>query len=232
VTANAPLAPLIAIIGADGSGKSTLAATLVEIYAGERAVAHVYLGLGSGPLGQKIASLPLVGPILGRFLNKKADRTRDPQEKIPGPATALVVYAFSLKRRRAFAAMMALRAEGVMVITDRYPQIEVPGFYDGPGLSAAQAEGRFVRWLAAREAAIYAAMAANLPTLVIRLTIDADTALARKPEHDRALVEQKIAVTPRLTFGGAPIAELDATLPYHEEVAEARRLIDAAIAAG
>lgn len=226
----APLAPLIAIIGADGSGKSTLAADLAAGFARERPTRHVYLGLGSGPLGQRIAAWPLVGPLLGRAIGKKADRTRDPKDRIPGPFTALVVYWFSTRRKARFDALMQLRRQGVLVITDRYPQIEVPGFYDGPGLSAARAEGRFVRWLAAKEARIYAAMAAYLPTLVLRLNIDADTALARKPEHGRALVEQKVAITPQLKFGGAPIADIDAAMNYADEVVLARQLIDQALA--
>jgi len=225
------LAPLIAIIGADGSGKSTLAADLAADLARQRPTENVYLGLGSGPIGHKIAALPLIGPLLAARIERKAGRTRDKRDRIPGPFTALVVYWFSTRRKARFDAMMALRRRGVVVITDRYPQIEVPGFYDGPGLSAARAEGAFVRWLAAREARIYARMAAHVPTLVLRLNIDADTALARKPEHGRALVEAKIAVTPRLTFGGAPIAEIDATMDYAAERALARRLVDQALAA-
>ena len=226
---NETLAPLVAIIGADGSGKSTLAADLAAELSTTRPTEYVYLGLGSGPIGHRIAALPLVGPLLAGLIGKKADRTRDPEGRIPGLLTALVVYRFSLKRKARFDAMMALRRRGVTVITDRYPQVEVPGFYDGPGLSAARAEGGIVRRLAAREAALYAEMAAHRPTLVLRLNIDADTALARKPEHGRALVEQKIAVTPRLTFGGAPIADIDATMDYAEERALARRLIDQAL---
>jgi thymidylate kinase len=223
------LGPLIAIIGADGSGKSTLAATLAAQLAQERPTQHVYLGLGSGDVGQRIAGLPIIGPLLGRFIGKKADRTRDPKDKIPGLATALVVYWFSTRRKARFDAMMVLRRRGVLIITDRYPQIEVPGFYDGPGLSAARATSASVRWLAAREATIYNEMAAHRPTLVLRLNIDADTALARKPEHGRALVEQKIAITPQLNFGGAPVADSDATLDYAAEVALARQLIDQAL---
>ena len=68
-------------------------------------------------------------------------------------------------------------------------------------------------------------------TLVLRLNIDADTALARKPEHGRALVERKIAVTPQLRFGGARIADIDATMDYAEERALARRLIDQVVGA-
>jgi thymidylate kinase len=232
LTDPAPLAPLIAIIGADGAGKSTLAGDLAAEYARVRPTRHVYLGLGSGVLGVKIKAWPVIGPLLSPVLEKKASRTRDPKDRIPGPVSALVVYWFSRRRRRRFDAMMQLRREGVMVFTDRYPQTEVPGYYDGPGLSAARAEGWLVRWLAAREARSYAQMAAHRPTLVLRLAIDADTALARKPEHGRELVEQKIAVTRQLTFGGARIEEIDATMDYAEERALARRLIDQAINAG
>lgn len=224
------LAPLIAIIGADGSGKSTLAADIAAALAPGRRVAHVYLGLGSGPLGQKIAALPLVGPLLGRFFNKKADRTRDKGDRIPGLATALVVYAFSWRRKARFDRMMQLRRDGVTIVTDRYPQVEVPGFYDGPGLSAARADGALVRHIAAREAALYHAMAAHVPTLVLRLNIDVETALVRKPDHARGLIEQKVAVTPKLRFNGAPIVEIDATLPYDEEVSCALAAIAAAVA--
>lgn len=223
------LAPLIAIIGADGSGKSTLAADLAAEIGRERPARYFYLGLGSGPIGHKIAALPLIGKPLASRIEKKAGRTRDNKDRIPGLVTALAVYWFSRRRKARFDAMMAARRQGVMVITDRYPQVEVPGFYDGPGLSAARAEGLFVRWLAAREARLYAEMAAHVPTLVLRLLIDADTALARKPEHGRTLIEQKIAVTPLLTFGGAAIAEIDATMEYAEERALARRLIDQAL---
>ncbi len=225
------LAPLIAIVGADGSGKSTLAADLAAELNRERPTQHVYLGLGSGAVGHRIAELPLIGPLVAARIERKAARARDPKGKTPGLVTALAIYWFSARRKKRFDAMMALRGRGVMVITDRYPQVERAGFYDGPGLSRSRAEGRFVRWLAAREARLYAEMVRHMPTLVLRLNIDADTALARKPEHGRALVEAKIALTPLLTFGGAPIAEIDATMDYAAERALARRMIDQALAA-
>lgn len=224
------LAPLVAIIGADGSGKSTLASDLAADFAKERPTEYVYLGLGSAPMGEKVASLPLIGTPLARVVEKRARRTRDPKDRIPGALTALVVYRLSRMRKARFDAMMELRRRGVMVITDRYPQVEAAGLYDGPGLSTARAEGRFVRRLAAREARLYAEMAANVPTLVLRLNIDAETALARKPDHRRELVEAKIALTPGLRFGGARIAEIDATMPYDKVRARARRAIEAELA--
>jgi thymidylate kinase len=225
------LAPLIAIIGADGSGKTTLARDLAAEIGRERPAKYVYLGLGSGPIGHRIAALPLIGPLVAARIEKRAGRTRDPKDSIPGLPTALVVYWFSRRRMARFRAMMDLRRRGTVVITDRYPQAEMPGFYDGPGLSAARAQSAAVRWLAAREARLYAEMVRHVPTLVLRLNIDADTALARKPEHGRPLVEKKIAITPLLTFGGAWIEEIDAAMDYAEERALARRLIDQVLAA-
>lgn len=222
-------APLIAIVGCDGSGKSTLAADLVRTLGTDRPIRTCYLGLGSGRIGARIRAFPLVGPALERPLASRAERTRSSGERIPGVATALVVYAFSLLRRRRFRRALALRRAGFTVLTDRYPQVEVPGFYDGPGLSAARAGSPAVAWLAARERRMYAGMAAHHPTLVLRLTVDLATAVARKPDHDPQLLARKIAVTPRLTFGGASIVDLDATLPYAEVRQRALGAVRAAI---
>lgn len=224
------LAPLIAVVGCDGAGKSTLAADMVETLRGERRVSGCYLGLGSGAIGARIKRFPLIGRVAERSLARKAGRTRSSQDRIPGLATALVVYGFSLLRERRFRRVLALRRAGTMVITDRYPQVEVPGFYDGPGLSAARAGSRAVAWLAARERRMYQRMAGHHPDLVIRLAVDVATAATRKPDHDVALLARKIAVTPLLRFGGAPIVELDSRLPYARVRGDALAAIRAAIA--
>ncbi|MEQ1687182.1 MAG: nucleoside triphosphate hydrolase [Sphingopyxis sp.] len=225
------LAPLIALVGADGSGKSTLAPDLLAHVARTRPAQMGYLGLGSGPLGTRIKAWPLIGPPLERLLSERARRARDPEGTIPDVLTALVLYRYSLKRKRRWDQMMALRLSGTTVITDRYPQAEVAGFYDGPGLSAARAGGAFVPWLAARELRLYTHMASFVPTLVIRLNIDIETAMLRKPDHERSLLERKIAVTPTLRFGGAPFVEIDASQPYTAVLALAKVAVDRALAA-
>jgi hypothetical protein len=224
------LAPLIAVVGCDGSGKSTLAADLLEHVRQTRKADTGYLGLGSGAIGNRIKAWPLIGPAVERFLSTRAKRARNPGDSIPGLPTALVLYRFSLKRKARFERVLALRQTGVTIVTDRYPQVDVPGFYDGPGLSAARPETRLVGTLAAKERAIYEWMAAHVPTLVIRLNIDAETALARKPDHDRALIERKVAATPLLKFNGAPILDLDATVPYDQELVLAKAAVDKALA--
>lgn len=224
------LAPLIAVVGSDGSGKSTLAADLLAHVRRRRRAETAYLGLGSGAMGNRIKGWPVVGPMIERFFAKRAGKARDPRDRIPGLPTALVLYGFSMRRKARFEELLKLRRAGIAIVTDRYPQIDVPGFYDGPGLSAARAEGELVQKLAAKERAIYEWMASFVPTLVIRLHIDADTALRRKPDHARDLIERKVAATPLLEFNGAPIVELDATQPYGEELSLAKAAVDDALA--
>lgn len=215
------LAPLIAVVGCDGSGKSTLAADLLAHIKKTRAAERSYLGLGSGAMGNKIKAWPIIGKALEGFLSNRANRARDPKDKIPGILTALVLYGFSLRRKAKFEQVLALRRSGITVVTDRYPQTEVAGFYDGPGLSAARADGWLIGKLAAKERIIYEWMASHIPTLVIRLHVDVETAMQRKPDHARALIEKKVAATPLLKFNNAPIFDLDATSPYASEITAA-----------
>ncbi|MBS1093125.1 nucleoside/nucleotide kinase family protein [Gluconobacter wancherniae] len=214
----APCAPkkgaLIALIGCDGSGKSSLSADLVKTLRRTNLATYVYLGLGSGDIGRKIGQLPLVGPVLEKVLTSKAKKTRTKGEKIPGVMTALVVFGFSLLRFRRFQHMMRARRDGVIVITDRYPQAEIAGQCDGPGLSAARAGNAFVAWLARAEYRLYQRMAQTTPDLVIRLDVDAETAHSRKPDHDIEALRTKIALTPRLKFNGAALRTVDARQSY------------------
>lgn len=206
---------MIAIIGSDGAGKTTIASYLCDALKGEGAT-YSYLGLGSGTIGLKIGAWPLIGPLLERHLTAKARQARTVGERIPGFFTALTIYVFSRLRMRRFKQMLHRRKEVGLVICDRYPQIEVPGFYDGPGLSAARPSGYLTAWLAIGELALYQRMVLHRPTLVIRLNIDVATALARKPDHNPALLKRKVEVTPLLLFNGARIVDIDASLPLSE----------------
>lgn len=223
------LAPLIAVVGSDGSGKSTLSADLLAHVQKTRAAESGYLGLGSGEQGRRIGRWPIIGPPLHRFLDGIADKLREPGEPIPGRLAARYALNKSKKRRAKFEALLERRRAGVTIVTDRYPQIEVPGLHDGPIL-AGRATGPRLAAMQAEERALYAEMAAYVPTLVIRLHVDVDTVMARKPDHDRALITRKVETVPLLAFQGAPIVDIDATIPYEEELALAIAAVDAALA--
>lgn len=213
---------VIAVIGCDGSGKSTLSHDLLSHFKGQRPVELIYLGQSSGNIGTWINNLPLVGKSLGKFLKKKAKKAHNKKDTAPDMATMLVIYLLSKWRVHKFRKMLKHHRQGTLIITDRYPQAEVPGFYfDGTGLGALQADSWLAKHLAQREQKLYQWMANHVPALVIRLNIDEETAFRRKPDHKLNMLRQKIAVIPELNFNHAQILELNSLKPYEEVLSAA-----------
>jgi thymidylate kinase len=212
-----PLRFVIAVTGCDGAGKSTLSEDLLSHLDPGVPVQWLYLGQSSGNIARWIENLPLVGPPLERYLKSKASSAEDEKVHTSGVATTLVIFILSHWRAHKFRRMLRLNRRGVVVITDRYPQAEVPGFhFDGAGLGAVKDESWLGRKLAAREQRLYQWMASHIPALIIRLNIDADTAHLRKPDHKLSILQDKVAILPKLLFNGANILDLDGRDPYEQ----------------
>jgi hypothetical protein len=206
---------VIAVTGCDGAGKSTLSEDLATHLGTRGPTRWLYLGQSSGNIAEWIRGLPLVGAPFSRYLVRKANRAHSDQASGPDTATTLVIFILSHWRAHKFKKMLRLNRRGILVVTDRYPQAEVPGFhFDGPGLGAVNVESWLGRKLAAREQKLYQWMASHIPALVIRLNIDADTAHQRKPDHGLAILRDKVAILPGLQFNGARILDLDGRDPY------------------
>jgi len=225
-----PLLNVIAIVGCDGSGKSTLTSDLVAHFHRQQATELLYLGQSSGNIGNWIKGLPIIGTPLGNYLKNKAKQAHTKKTSSPDILTVIVIYLLSLWRVHKFRRMLTLSRHGTLIITDRYPQVEKSGFYyDGTGLDLSRADNWLTRKLAARELRLYQWMASYIPTLIIRLNIDTETAHARKPDHKRAMLEQKITIIPTLHFNGAKIVDLNSLDPYDHVLSEALKAVSLAI---
>jgi thymidylate kinase len=221
------MAPLIAIIGCDGSGKSTVCAHVLDWISRYGPAGTVHLGKQSGNVARALGRLPLVGAAMDRLIRRKVDGVNDriKADMQPGVLAALVISIFTLRRWLRFKRMLALRHRGLIVVTDRFPQVGIPGAYDGPGFPATPRGSRLVLRLARREQAIFEWMASYRPDVVLRLNVDLDTACARKPDHRRDALRRKIAVTPFLTYNGAPIVDIDTTQPLADVLAQAEAAV-------
>ena len=125
---------LIAVVGCDGTGKSTLTTDLVKSLQQHWQTERRYLGLLSGEDGDKIKRLPLVGVWLERRLAAKSSKTQSMKTKSPALWAAVIMYCFSLRRMANLRKVQRLAQSGVLVVSDRFPQAEISGFYyDGPG---------------------------------------------------------------------------------------------------
>lgn len=213
---------LIAVVGCDGTGKSTLTTDLVKQLQMQWVTERRYLGLLSGEDGDKIKKLPLIGVWLERRLAAKSSKTQSMRNRSPALWAALIMFAFSLRRRVKLRRVQQLTQRGVLVVSDRFPQAEISGFYyDGPGIGIERATGKIKQRLAARETLLYQNMARYQPDLIIRLMIDVETAFSRKPDHDYEELRDKIDVMSRINYNGSRIIELDARAPYAEVLKKA-----------
>ncbi|MCC2603175.1 nucleoside/nucleotide kinase family protein [Sphingopyxis yananensis] len=171
-----------------------------------------------------MAKLPLIGEQLDRSIQKKAKTAQTSAG--PSPVTAIGIYAFALRRERRFKRMMRLRRAGNLILADRFPQMEVPGSMDGLGLSKAPPAG-LQGWLAQKEQMKFKAMVAHQPDLILRLNVSLDIAIARKPDHIPTSLARKIDDLSRISFGDAPLAEINADDPLDTVLTNAKSAISA-----
>ena len=184
-----------------------------------------------GELANGFHSSLLLAHLLGVICEVKRHMcTKSPQHRLAILLHWLFIYLLSCWRAYKFRKMLCKSQQGFLLITDRYPQVEVPGFrFDGPQLAKTTGGNGWIKMLRQRELKLYQWMASYLPVLLIRLGIDEQTAFARKPDHQLAALQEKIAVTPQLTFNGAKILELDGRQPADEIMQASLRAIHAAL---
>jgi len=219
-------APLIAVIGCDGSGKSTVSEAVLAWAKRFGPAEAVHLGKQSGNVGRALAQLPFVGKSVDKAIVHQSKETYGQRgAKNPKLLPALVVFGFQLRRLRRFRRMMALWKRNVIIVSDRFPQVDVPGAYDGTLFSTNSPASPLVHWMATRERAQFEWMTSHRPDLVIRLNVDLDTACARKPDHRRDSLQKKVLATPLFTFKGAPIVDIDSTQPLADVIAQARAAV-------
>ncbi len=224
---------MIAIVGCDGSGKSTVGEHILNWVSRYGPAKSAHLGKQSGNLGRSLMSLPLIGRWIEGVISRKLKSVQSSKAKNQTPKMfpALVMYGFTIRRVRRFRRMMALRKKGMIVVTDRFPQLDQPKSFDGPALDVNASGNAVVRWLARRERAAFEWMTSHHPDLVIRLNVDVETAFARKPDHRKDALRKKIEVAPLLKFNGAPIVDIETVQPLERVLEEARAAVDHTFAA-
>jgi hypothetical protein len=215
----------VAFVGSDGAGKSTVVQAVTDRLRAHLRVARVYLGSGQGSSSLLRWPLLLAHRLTAR--RGRADAGEDAAGGAPGsspigrrglrerfrPLWALVL---ALEKRGKLRAVFRARQRGAVVVCDRWPQNEIPGFNDGPLLGAwQQSPSRWRRALARWERVPYRWAEMHPPDLVVKLIASEDVALRRKPDMARAEVARRIEAVRALRFGRAArtlVVDADAPL--------------------
>jgi hypothetical protein len=233
---------VIVIVGSDGSGKSTLSRTLQSWLGWKLDVMPIYFGSGDGHAAFYRQPLRLAHRYLRPFLRGSGSSRPSLAQEPAVPhalardaddgslhAAARVVWALalSLEKRGKLRRMTCARNRGMVVICDRFPQSDVPGFNDGPLLSLWHEH----RWSICRKLACWEAMPyidANraAPDLVIKLVAAPAVVSMRRPEMSHMGLERRVEAVKALRFPSTTrVVELDATASLDEIALSARRQV-------
>jgi hypothetical protein len=229
---------IIALVGSDGAGKSTLSRSLQSWLGWKIDVMPIYFGSGDGHAAFYRQPLLLahraIHPLLGRA--DRSDTAAEPaveegvrREAAEGKwrAAARIVWALalSLEKRGKLRRMSRARNRGMVVICDRYPQFDFPGFNDGPLLAHwRQHRWQICRRLAAWEAVPYIEAGRAAPDIVIRLVAAPAVVSLRRPDMSRHNLERRVEAVKALRFSPTTrVIELDAAGDLDEIALDARR---------
>lgn len=227
---------MIAFLGADGAGKSTIARALASVLASKLDVYSVYFGSGDGPSSLLRWPLRLARRVAGHLrLLRPAASPSPASPALPSRrrsglgrsfARGLWAMTLALEKRRKLRRAWQARARGMIVLADRYPQVQVAGFTDGPLLHhLAARRPATLRALARLEAVPYRWAARHPPDVVVKLVVTRDTAIRRKPETGTEQVERRIAAIQSLAFPGATVVEIDADQPLGDVLRDVERVV-------
>ncbi len=228
---------IVCVLGADGAGKSTLTKELVRWLNFKLDAIPLYMGSGDGTSSLPLKALKLVRRLL---LKNRDGQTRraspEPNKKIRDKSSdsfalklARLVWGVVLALEKKSKLKLAFRASnrGMIVIADRYAQVQTLGFNDGPLLQDFQdSRSGLFRAIARWELETYRISERISPDVVIKLMVPVETAIARKPEMSRAEIERRNEAVEKMSFPERTrVVAIPADLPIEEVFLRAKAAV-------
>ena len=103
---------------------------------------------------------------------------------------------------------------------DRFPQDQIFGIIDGPKVPSY----RLLFLLRFLERLCFKIINKNNPDIIIRLNIDYETSVHRKPDHDPNIIKEKIKKTKKINFGINTV-DIDATQIFERVILEVQKIL-------
>lgn len=217
---------VVAFLGCDGAGKSTTLAYVKKEFNKKLDVSTVYFGSGDGSSSllrkpMKLVAKKVGGKGVGHAVEKEYKENKKVSLKSRLYSIAKIVWAVTLAKEKN-AKMMDMtkaRNNGMLVLTDRYPQAIMPGCSDGPLLHRyINSKGLFNK-IAKWEENIYKKAKINQPDLAIKLMVPTEIAIARKPEMTVEEIEQKKSIVMSMGIADKTVV-IDTSRPFEQTRSE------------
>ena len=216
---------VIAFLGCDGAGKSTTLAYIKKELNKKLDVCTIYFGSGDGSSSllrkpMKMVAKKVGGKGLGHSVEKEYTEKKKITLKSRLYSFAKVLWAVTLakEKKAKIKEQTKARNNGLIVLTDRYPQTLFAGCSDGPLLSKYEGKGLMGK-IAAWEHKVYASAATNPPDLTVKLIVPTEVAIERKPEMTEEEIETKKKIVMGLNLSDNTLV-VDTSRPFEETRAE------------
>lgn len=216
---------VIAFLGCDGAGKSTTLAFVKKELNKKLDVCTVYFGSGDGNSSllrkpMKMVAKKVGGKGVGHAVEKEYAEKKKVSLKSRCYSFAKIIWAVTLanEKKTKIRQQTKARNNGLIVLTDRYPQTLYPGCSDGPLLSKYEGKGLMGK-IAAWEHRVYASAAMNPPDLTVKLIVPTEVAIERKPEMTAEEIDTKKSIVMGLNLSNNTLV-VDTSRPFEETRAE------------
>lgn len=205
---------IIVFMGVDGAGKSTLVNFTKKWLSRKMDVYSVYFGSGDGPSSIIRYPFNLVKKSMIRVKrktnkirykkmksNKQMDNTKKNWNLSYRILRAFWAILLAYEKKRKFEKTWKARSNGMVVISDRYPQSEVYDYNDGPLLTEwLNSKNKIKYKIGEWEYSIYKMGEIYKPDLIIKLKINKKVAAERKPETPSQMITKKIEAVNKITI--------------------------------
>jgi len=225
---------IIAIIGADGSGKSTVVKEIQNWLIWKIDVMTVYFGSGDGKSSMIRLPMKITNDLLNKKrIKKKTNRDKELHnnnsesgefiKKVKNFGKIPWSLALAREKNNKIRLVKCLVNNGITVITDRYPQVNVKGYNDGPLLSY---QSGIFSYLSKWENSIYENAVKNPPDLLIKLDVSPGVAVNRKP-NDVTLIEaeKKAEAVKKINFKKSRVVVIDADQELEKVIVQVKNEI-------
>lgn len=218
---------VVAFLGTDGAGKSTSIKYAKTEFGKKIDVKTVYLGSGDGSSSlirkpMKLVAKKVGGKGVGHAVEKEYSKS---QNKISWKSRlysfAKIIWAVTLaaEKKKKLKEITKARNNGMLVLTDRYPQCIKPGYSDGPLLIRYKEGKGILRKIAEWEYVIYKRASLNPPDITIKLVAPLEVAQQRKPEMTLKELELKKNVVMNMNVSDKFVV-IDTSAPFEITMSE------------
>lgn len=231
----------IAFLGTHGAGKSTVTREIERWLGAKADVYRIYFGSGTGTSSLLRWPMKVMADLRRRVRpasrrpkpapDAEGRRAQPDEKRWLAGARVMWALALALEKRSKLERSLRARRRGMIVICDRYPQVEVLGYNDGPLLGAwLTSSSRIRRALARFERRIYERAVDLAPDLIIKLDVLPEVAAGRRPEESLDELHRRRDAVRRIHYGErCRHVVIDASSPVDDVLRAVKRTVWSAL---